>query len=205
VTRAPALLAYVAMAGLLVLAAEGAAGSQRGGQRGGQLEALPEVPEQLAFIPIDVAERMLALAQVTKNDVVYDLGCGDGRIAILAAKKYGAKAVGVDTDARRIEEATANAAKEGVSSLVRFVRGDTADVSEATVVTISIPQSAAWLTRNELLHPGLTKQLKPRARFVTNFVAGSMKALKPDRIDRFSDARGNPRATLYLWRLPFPA
>ena len=203
-TRALTLAAFVAVAGLAA-AAEGIAGAQRGGQRGGQLEALPDVPEHLAFIPVDVAERMLTLADVTKNDVVYDLGCGDGRIAILAAKQYGAKAVGIDTDARRIEEATANASREGVSTLVRFIKADTADLSEATVVTISIPQSAAWLTRNELLHPTLTKQLKPRSRFVTNFVAGSMKELKPDRIDRFADPGGNPRAILYLWRLPFPA
>ena len=203
-TRMQTLTALVAVAGLAV-AAQGIAGAQRGGQRGGQLEALPEVPEHLAFIPPDVAERILTLAAVTKDDVVYDLGCGDGRIAILAARKYGAKAVGVDTDARRIEEATANAAREGVSNLVRFVRADTADVSEATVVTISIPQSAAWLTRNELPHPSLTKQLKPRSRIVTNFVAGSMKELKPDRTDRVADAQGQPRAILYLWRLPFPA
>jgi predicted RNA methylase len=149
-------------------------------------------------VAADVAERMLKIANITKNDVVYDLGCGEGRIAILAAKTYGVRAVGVDVDGARIANANANAAKEGVTNLVRFVQQDTVDVSEATVVTMSIPQSAAWLTRNQLLHPTLTSQLKPSSRIVTNFIAGSMKTWKPDRIDHFADAQG-PRAILYLW------
>ena len=165
-----------------------------------QVEPLPEIPQHLAFVPLDIAERMLDLAGVTKNDVVYDLGCGDGRIAILAARKYGARGVGVDTDPRRIAQANANAEKEGVSNLVRFTQQDTIDPSEATVLTMSIPQSAAWLNRNGLLHPTLTGPLKRGSRVVTNFVAGSMKDWKPDRVDHFADARGNARAILYLWK-----
>jgi ribosomal protein L11 methylase PrmA len=174
-------------------------------QRGRQLEALPEVPEHLALVPTDVAGRMLELAGVTKTDVVYDLGCGEGRIAILAAKMYGARAVGVDTDPNRIARATAAAEAEGVSTLVRFATADRIDLSEASVVTMSIPQSAAWLTRNELVHPTLTRQLKAGARIVTNFVAGSMKGVRPARVDQFTDARGSARAILYLWLLPLPS
>jgi ribosomal protein L11 methylase PrmA len=165
------------------------------------IEPLPEVPAHLAFVPSDVAERMLELAEVNSHDVVYDLGCGDGRVAILAAKKYGARSVGIDTDAKRIAEANANAEKAGVANLVRFAQQDTIDTSEATVLTMTIPQSAAWLNRNTLLNPTVTKPLKPGARIVTNFVSGSMKDWKPDRVDHFKDASGHPRAILYLWKI----
>lgn len=168
-------------------------------QGGAQLESLPEIPPHLIYVPMDVAERMLELANVTRNDVVYDLGCGDGRVAILAAKKYGARGVGVDVDPKRVAEAKANAEREGVSRLVRFLEQDTVDLSEATVVTMSLPQSVRWLSLNGLLHPALTKQLKPGARIVSNVVAGSMKDWKPDRVDRFTDTRGKARAILYLW------
>ncbi len=88
--------------------------------------------------PQDVVERMLELAHVGKDDVVYDLGSGDGRLVITAAKKYGAKGVGVDIDPERISEAKANAEKAGVQSLVEFRQQDalTVDVSPATVVTL---------------------------------------------------------------------
>ena len=166
------------------------------------IEPLPEVPPHLAFVAPDVADRLLQLANVTKDDVVYDLGCGDGRLAILAAKKYGAKSVGVDVDLKRLADATANAESEGVSKLVRFTNPDGAALSDATVVVMTIPQSAAWLTRNTLLQPTLIGQLKPGARVVTNVVAGSMKEWKPDRVDRVIDAQGRARAILYLWIRP---
>jgi ribosomal protein L11 methylase PrmA len=187
-----ALIAVVAVAAV-------AEGFGQRGQNPSQVEPLPEVPPHLQFVPLAVAERMLNLANVTSRDVVYDLGCGDGRVAILAAKKFGARAVGVDVDAKRIADAAANAAHEGVSTLVRFEQQPTIDVSEATVLTMSIPQSAAWLTQNGLLHPTLTRQLKAGSRIVTNFVAGSMKEWKPDRVDHFADARGSARAILYVW------
>src|SRR3954466_9980655 len=85
--------------------------------------------------PPDVVEEMLKLARVKKGDVLYDLGSGDGRIAVTAAKKYGIRAVGIDVDPERIREATDNARKAGVSGLVQFRREDlfTADIREATV------------------------------------------------------------------------
>jgi predicted RNA methylase len=103
----------------------------------------PGRPQSLApFVPTpqDVVERMLELAHVTKDDVVYDLGCGDGRIPITAATKYGAHGVGVDIDPQRIAESQANAKAAGVESLVRFKLQDamTVDVSPATVVTCMI-------------------------------------------------------------------
>lgn len=145
--------------------------------------------------PQDVVERMLEMAQVTKNDVVYDLGCGDGRIPITAAKKYGARGVGVDIDPERITEANANAKKAGVEHLVQFKLQDAlkTDVSPATVVTLYLLSSS-----NLKLRPILTKQLKPGARIVSH--AFSMGDWEPDRVVTFDDANGNSR-TLYLWKL----
>ena len=189
------LVAVLAVAGV----GEGVGAAQR--QGASQIEPLPPVPQHLMFVATDVAERMLQLANVTRNDVVYDLGCGEGRLAILAAKKYGARSVGVDNDPKRIAEAKADAEKDGVSSLVRFVQPGTMDVSEATVVTMVVPQSVPWLTENGgLLQPTLTRQLKAGARIVTNFVAGSMKEWTPDQVDHFTDPRGHARAILYLWK-----
>ena len=185
-----ALVAAVAGLSLVVVRGQGA-----------QLESLPEIPPHLVYVPMDVAERMLELARVTRNDVVYDLGCGDGRVAILAAKKYGARSVGVDVDPKRIAEAKANAEREGVAKQVRFLEQNTVDLSEATVVTMTLPQSVRWLSLNGLLHPALTGQLKAGARIVSNVVAGSMKEWKPDRVDRFTDANGQARAILYLWKV----
>ena len=93
--------------------------------------------------PQDVVDRMLALANVTASDVVYDLGCGDGRIVVTAAKKYGAHAMGLDIDPDRIRESEANAKAAGVEHLVSFKQQDilTVDVSPATVVTLYLLSS----------------------------------------------------------------
>ena len=144
--------------------------------------------------PQDVVDRMLELAGVTENDVVYDLGCGDGRIVITAARRFGARGVGIDIDPRRIAESNANAAQAGVQHLVRFVEQDamTVDVSEATVVTLYLLSSS-----NVKLRPLLTSQLPVGARIVSH--AFSMGDWPADEVDRFEDVRGNTR-TLYLWR-----
>ena len=114
--------------------------------------------------PEDVVERMLTLADVKAGDVVYDLGCGDGRIPIAAAKR-GARGVGVDIDPRRIEESNANAKTAGVEKLVEFRLQDalTVDVSPATVVTLYLLSSS-----NAKLRPILTRQLKPGSRIVSH-------------------------------------
>jgi ribosomal protein L11 methylase PrmA len=138
---------------------------------------------------------MLELAKVTKADVVYDLGSGDGRIPIAAARIHGARGVGLDIDPRRIEESRANAKAAGVEHLVEFHLQDvlTADVSPATVVTLYLLSSS-----NAKLRPILTRQLRPGARIVSH--AFSMGPSWPaDSIDRFTTERGD-EITLYLWK-----
>ncbi|MBW8868243.1 MAG: class I SAM-dependent methyltransferase [Acidobacteria bacterium] len=144
--------------------------------------------------PQDVVDRMLEVAEVTSKDTLFDLGCGDGRIVITAAKKYGAHAVGIDIDKDRISESKRNARNAGVSSLVRFEQGDilNADVSGATVVTLYLVSSA-----NLKLRPLLTKQLRPGSRIVSH--AFGMGDWPPDKTDRFTDSRGDERV-IYLWR-----
>jgi SAM-dependent methyltransferase len=156
-------------------------------------------PQNLApFIPTpdDVVERMLTLAKVSRDDVVYDLGCGDGRIPIAAAKKYGAKGVGLDVDPSLVELAKSNAKAAGVDALVDFRVQNvlTADVSQATVVTLYLLSSS-----NERLRPMLLRQLKPGARIVSH--AFSMGRDWPaDAVDQFISARGD-EITLYLWNI----
>jgi SAM-dependent methyltransferase len=145
--------------------------------------------------PQDVVDRMLALAGVTAVDVVYDLGCGDGRIVITAAKKYGARGVGVDIDPHRIRESVANAKEAGVEKLVRFELQDAmkVDVSPATVVTLYLLSSS-----NLKLRPILTKQLRPGARIASH--AFSMGPEWPaDKTEEFTSSDGIPR-TLFLWK-----
>jgi len=114
-----------------------------------------------------VVDGMLKLAKVSKADVVYDLGCGDGKIVIAAARQYGARGVGIDIDPQRIKEANENAVKAGVTDKVKFVLGDIYDPAvkfdEATVVTLYLLQSL-----NEKLRPRLQAELKPGTRIVSN-------------------------------------
>jgi SAM-dependent methyltransferase len=156
----------------------------------------PDAPQLAPYVPTpqEVVDRMLQLAQVSKGDVIYDLGCGDGRIPITAAKRFGARGVGVDIDPQRIAEANANAKKEGVTHLVSFKLQDamTTDVSDATVVTLYLLSAS-----NLKLRPILTKQLKPSARIVSH--AFSMGDWQPDKVDTFVDTSGTTR-TLYLWK-----
>ena len=156
----------------------------------------PDAPQLAPYVPTpqDVVDRMLSLAAVGKNDVVYDLGCGDGRIPITAAKRFGARGVGVDIDPQRIKEANANAAAAGVTSLVSFKLQDAmkTDLSEATVVTLYLLSAS-----NLKLRPILTRQLKPGARIVSHsFGMGDWRA---EKVETFLDAEGRSQ-TLYLWR-----
>jgi len=156
----------------------------------------PDAPQLAPYVPTpqDVVERMLALAGVTKNDVVYDLGCGDGRIPITAARVYGARGVGVDIDPQRIAEANANAKAAGVEHLVTFRLQDAmkTDVSGATVVTTYLLSAS-----NLKLRPLLTAQLKPGSRIVAHsFGFGDWT---PEKADSFTDTEGRARM-LYLYR-----
>ena len=153
-------------------------------------------PSLAPFVPTpyEVVNRMLTLAEVTSDDVVYDLGSGDGRIVIEAAQRFGARGVGIDIDPQRIAEANANAERAGVQHLVQFIEQDalTVDVSEATVVTLYLLSSS-----NMKLRPLLTKALPVGARIVSH--AFSMGDWEPDVLDKFEDDLGNTRS-LYLWR-----
>ena len=156
----------------------------------------PDAPQLAPYVPTpqDVVDRMLALAGVTKNDFVVDLGCGDGRIPVTAAKKYGARGLGVDIDPVRIEEANANAKAAGVTHLVEFKLQDAmkTDVSNATVVTTFLLSAS-----NLKLRPILTKQMKPGSRIIAhNFSFGDWA---PEKYETFKDADGRTR-TIYLYR-----
>jgi SAM-dependent methyltransferase len=115
--------------------------------------------------PHEVVDRMLVVANVRIGDVVYDLGCGDGRMVIAAAKKYGTRGVGVDLDPARIREARANAQREGVESLVTFKVEDMfqTDIREATVVLLYLLPEL-----NRRLKPKLFAELRPGARVVSH-------------------------------------
>lgn len=154
----------------------------------------PRVLAPFFATPPDVVDRMLALAQVTADDVVYDLGSGDGRIPIAAAVKHGARGVGIDIAPARIEESRANALEAGVANRVEFRLEDvmTADVSGASVVTLYLLSSS-----NQKLRPRLMQQLKPGARIVSH--AFSMGPEWPaDKVDRYTTESGDV-VTLYLW------
>ncbi|SEL86838.1 Methyltransferase domain-containing protein [Parapedobacter koreensis] len=138
----------------------------------------------------ETVEEMLKLAGVKPGDVVYDLGCGDGRIVITAAQKFGATGVGVDLNPQRIKEANANAQAAGVADKVRFVEGNLFefDFSQANVVTMYLLPSV-----NLKLRPKLQKELKPGSRIVSHdFDMGDWQAEKTIEV-------GND--TIYLWTI----
>ena len=144
--------------------------------------------------PPEVVDRMLRLANVGPRDIVYDLGCGDGRIVIAAARQFGARGVGVDIDPARIADAESNAIRAGVEKLVTFRVQDAleTDVSEASVVTLYLISAL-----NVRLRPILTQQLSPGARIVSHGFA--MGDWEPEVVDTFTGADGVSR-TLYLWK-----
>jgi ribosomal protein L11 methylase PrmA len=141
--------------------------------------------------PQEVVEDMLRLANVQKGDVLYDLGSGDGRIAITAARKYGIKATGIDIDPERIREANENAKKAGVTNLVRFRQENlfTADFRDATVITLYLLPDL-----NVKLRPKLWNELKPGTRIVSHQF--EMGAWKPEK-----RLESNGR-TIYFWTVP---
>ena len=141
--------------------------------------------------PEDVVKAMLDVAKVTKNDMVYDLGCGDGRIVIAAARDYGARGVGIDIDPQRIREARENAKAAGVTDRVKFIEGDLfqADLSPATVVTLYLLESL-----NLKLKPKLMSELKPGTRVVSH--AFSMGPWSPEQELDIDGRR------VYFWTIP---
>lgn len=149
----------------------------------------PDVP----FVPTsqNVVQAMLKLAGVKAGDVVYDLGCGDGRIVITAVRDFGARGVGIDINPVRIEEARANAQQAGVADRVRFEVKDLfeADIQEANVVTLYLLTSV-----NLKLRPKLLAELRPGTRVVSNTF--EMGDWKPDRMEEV-DGRN-----IFLWTVP---
>lgn len=142
--------------------------------------------------PQEVVDEMLALAKVTKDDVLYDLGSGDGRIPITAAQKFGTRGIGIDINPERIKEANANAQKAKVTDRVKFLNQDlfTTDISDATVVTLYLLP-----TLNVKLRPQLFKQLKPGTRVVSHDF--DMGEWKPDKVVKTKEG-----STIYLWTIP---
>ncbi len=142
--------------------------------------------------PQEVVDAMLKVANVTKDDVVYDLGCGDGRIPVTAAKVYGARAVGIDIDPQRIKEARENVEKAGVGDKVTIIEGDlfATPIGEATVVTLYLLPSL-----NRKLIPKLNEELKPGTRIVSH--AFDMGPEWPP--EQQLDVEGR---NVYFWTIP---
>jgi cyclopropane fatty-acyl-phospholipid synthase-like methyltransferase len=141
--------------------------------------------------PDEVIEAMLELADVKSTDIVYDLGSGDGSIPIFAAKKYGARGVGIEINRVLVQDARRNAEEAGVSHLVRFIEGDLfeADIAEATVVTLFLLESL-----NERLQPKLLSSLQPGSRIVSHeFGMGTWKPQKSIEVTR---------RKVHLWTVP---
>ena len=141
--------------------------------------------------PQDVVDEMLKLGRVGKGDILYDLGSGDGRIPVTAAKRYGIRATGIDIDPQRIQEANENAKKNGVTHLVQFRQEDLfkAKFADATVVTLYLLPDL-----NVKLRPRLLAELKPGTRIVSHQF--DMGTWKPER-----KVELNGR-TIYLWTIP---
>ena len=151
----------------------------------------------VVFVPTpqEVVDRMLELADVKKDDVVYDLGCGDGRIVVTAAKKFGCKAWGFDIDPDRVKESLENVEKNKVKDLVKIEKKDifTLDLSKANVLTLYLLPSL-----NVKLIPQIEK-MKDGSRIVSN--SFDMKGVKPKKVETVKLKDGGEK-TIYLWVTP---
>jgi tRNA G37 N-methylase Trm5 len=155
------------------------------------------VEKDVPYVPTNerVVQEMLKVAKVTKNDLVYDLGCGDGRIVITAAKQYGARGIGIDIDPERIKEAEENARIAGVSDRVTFMQGDLfkADIRDATVVTMYLLPAV-----NMKLRPKLLGELRPGTRIVShNYDLGDWAPRQKLRVNV-----GSVEHDVYFWVVP---
>jgi SAM-dependent methyltransferase len=172
-----AMVAVASIAGLLVTSCN--------------LNRLPDV--QFETTPQNVVEEMLEMAKVTQDDIVYDLGCGDGRFVITAAKKFGAHGVGIDIDPKRVRESHQKAIEAGVADRVKIIEDDLfkTNISEATVITLYLLQDL-----NLKLRPKLLRELKPGSR-VLSYVF-HMGDWKPDAMMPL----GNSTFYYYVWVIP---
>ena len=186
---AGALAALVATFGLSLATRGGARPQERPGSSFEQ--RVPYVPS-----PPDIVEKMLELAEVTSHDRVYDLGSGDGRIVIIAAQKFGARAVGIELDEKLSEEASARIAELGLQDRAKIIHGDifNSDFSLATVVTLYL---LTWT--NERLRPLLERQLRPGTRIVSHDF--QVPGWKPEKEVKLMSKNGVPH-TLFLYVRP---
>jgi precorrin-6B methylase 2 len=179
---------------LLVVMAASAAVFDGAAQATGSAQTPPPKPDVI-WMPTDdhVVVAMLKMAKVTKNDVVYDLGCGDGKIVIAAARQFGARGVGIDIDPDRVKEAKAAARAAGVADKVTILEGNifdpTVKIGDATVVTLFLLESL-----NEKLRPRLQAELKSGTRIVSNafHMGKSWPAEKTEDVGT---------TTIYLWTI----
>jgi len=162
-----------------------------------------DYPEEIPFVPtpMEVVDKMLALAEVKQGDVLYDLGSGDGRIVIRAAQKYGIRAVGIEMDRSLLAKAREDAKAAAVSHLVDFRDEDAlkADISAATIVTLYM---LPWF--NDRMKPNFQKMLKPGARIVAHDFG--IEGWQPDKTVKLAGYELRPggykhQHTLYLWRI----
>jgi SAM-dependent methyltransferase len=187
--RRKLFLALGALAFLVVVAStpESAAQKKKGKRRKPDIYWVPT--------PQVVVDKMLEMAKVTRKDLVYDLGCGDGRIVVTAAKKYGCKAVGYDIDPERVKVSKEAVKKAKVGKLVKIEEADvfTLDLSKASVITLYLLPAL-----NVKLIPQLEK-LKPGSRIVSHDF--DMKGVKPDKVVTLKDKDGEEHK-VYLWTTP---
>ena len=157
----------------------------------------PDLDVIFVATDLDVLRAMLEAAKVGPGDVVYDLGCGDGRIVVTAASRYGARGVGVDLDPERIREARENAARAGVTDRVAFLVQDlfSTDVTPATVVALYLSPDV-----NLRLRPKLLRELRPGSRVVSHQF--DMGDWPPERTFEVAVAGASRR--VFLWRIPEP-
>lgn len=181
---------FILLIAILLIASSTALGGSR--RRHRPLRK-PDVP--FVFSVDEVVEAMLKTAHVSEQDLVYDLGCGDGRIVITAARQFGARGVGVDINPKRIRESRRNAQKAGVSRKVRFLTQDffKSDIRPATVVAIYLDPKV-----NLRLRPKLLRELKPGTRVVSN--SFDMGNWKPDQVVKLMVA--GSECTVYYWVIP---
>jgi SAM-dependent methyltransferase len=172
------------LTGLTILGISGYASAQ---------DQSPTRGPDVIFVPTpeEIVDTMLKMAAVTPKDIVYDLGCGDGRIVVRAASRFGCRGVGVDLNPQRVDEARANARQSKVEPLTRFEVGDVFefDFSPATVVTMYLLPSV-----NLKLRPRLLKELKPGTRIVSHDF--DMGDWEPEA------TRDAGRSRLFLWTVP---
>src|SRR5918992_276992 len=162
-----------------------------------------DFPEEIPFVPtpLEVVDRMLEMAEVQKDDVVYDLGSGDGRVVIRAAKKYGARGVGIEMDQTLLDKARKAAEAEGVSHLVEFRAEDAlkTDLSPATVITLYM---LPWF--NEAMKPNFQKYLKAGSRIVAHDFG--IEGWKPDKTEKLPEPEKKAGGylhyhTILLWKM----